>query len=50
MCAHGDAVLARVWIPARLSHTGQDKWDTKPVDRCIAPIVEALEHANRGNE
>lgn len=42
MCTHGDTLDVRVWIPDRLSHSGQERWETKPVDRCIAPIVEAL--------
>lgn len=32
----------RVPMPARLSCTGQFRWATKGVDRCIAPIVAAL--------
>lgn len=42
MCAPGDDVILRVNIPAHLSHTGRARWDDKAVDRCIAPIVEAL--------
>lgn len=42
MCVHGDDVILRVPIPAHLSHTGTARWDMKGVDRCIAPIVEAL--------
>ena len=42
MCAHGDTVLLLVTIPARLSHTGHRRLALEPVDRCIAPIVRAL--------
>lgn len=42
MCAHGDTVVKRVWVPARLAHDGKDGWRDKPIDRCIAPIVGAL--------
>jgi hypothetical protein len=42
VCEHGDTVTLRVPIPADLSHTGKTRWALKPVDRCIAEIVEAL--------
>lgn len=42
MCKHGDSVDALVNIPADLSHTGEARWATKPIDRCIAPLVRAL--------
>lgn len=42
MCEHGDTIQTRVLIPAHGSHTGKARWDTKPVDRCIQPIVAAL--------
>lgn len=42
MCQHGDAVQMEVTIPARLSSTGADKQKIVDVDRCIAPIVAAL--------
>ena len=29
-------------IPAHLSHTGEARWEYKPIDSCIAPIVAAL--------
>lgn len=45
MCTWGDEVILRVNIPAELSHTGEAHWDMKAVDRCIAPIVEALNNA-----
>jgi hypothetical protein len=45
MCAHGDDVILRVPIPAHLSHTGAFRWDEKAVDRCLAPLVQALNDA-----
>jgi hypothetical protein len=45
MCRHGDTKDLRVLIPAHLSHTGADRWDTKAIDSCLADIVEALNAA-----
>ena len=45
MCEWGTDVEVRVKIPADLSYTGEDRWAVKPVDACIAPIVEALQQA-----
>lgn len=45
MCAHGDTVILRVLMPAHLSYTGALRWDEKAIDRCIAPIVQALNDA-----
>lgn len=45
MCQNGDEVLLIVPIPAHLSHTGKARWDIKAIDRCIAPIVQALNDA-----
>jgi hypothetical protein len=45
MCTWNDTVDVKVPIPAGLSHTGEFRWDTKPVDRCMAPLVEALNDA-----
>lgn len=45
MCEHGDTVDVLVPIPADLSHTGEDRMALKPIDRCIAPIVRALNEA-----
>ena len=42
MCKPGDTVQLRVPMPAHLSHTGKFRWASKGVDRCIAPIVAAL--------
>lgn len=45
MCKKGTELLLRVPIPADLSHTGEFRWDVKPVDACIAPLVDALNQA-----
>lgn len=45
MCQHDDTVDLMVCVPARLSHTGAVRWEPKAVDRCIAPIVAALNAA-----
>ncbi len=45
MCDHGDTVHLLVPITAADSHTGRERWANKPVDSCIAPIVEALNSA-----
>lgn len=42
MCEHGDTVTMRVPVPAELSHSGRNEWKAKPVDRCLAPLVAAL--------
>lgn len=45
MCNHNDTIRLHVPIPADHSHTGEFRWGYKPVDRCIAPIVQALNAA-----
>lgn len=45
MCQWGDTVLLQVPIPSELSHTGEFRWETKAVDRCISDIVQALNSA-----
>lgn len=45
MCDHGTMVPLLVPIRGDLSHSGEFEWKTKPVDVCIAPIVEALNKA-----
>lgn len=45
MCDWNDTLMVRVPVPAELSHTGDLRWAEKPVDRCIAPIVTALNAA-----
>jgi len=37
--------VLRVPIPSNLSYTGKFRWALKPIDRCIAPIVKALNDA-----
>jgi hypothetical protein len=34
--------MIKVWIPPELSHTGKGRWERKPIDACIARVVEAL--------
>jgi hypothetical protein len=41
MCNATELVYVR--IPADLSHTGEARWDWKPIDRCIAAMVTALQ-------
>lgn len=45
MCKWGTTKDLLVPIPAHLSHTGEFRWDTKPVDSCLADIVQALNDA-----
>lgn len=45
MCKWGDTVDVTVKIPADLSHTGTPQMKLTPIDRCIAPIVKALQAA-----
>lgn len=45
MCAHDDVIILHVPIPADLSYTGEARWDWKGVDRCIAPLIAALNNA-----
>jgi len=42
MCKYNNCALVKVWIPPELSHTGKGRWDIKPIDACIARIIEAL--------
>lgn len=42
MCEHGDTMELLVPINARDSHTGEARMALKPIDRCIADIVKAL--------
>lgn len=42
MCKHGDTVDLEVPIIDELSHTGKTRIAFKPVDRCIASIIKAL--------
>lgn len=45
MCEWGDDVILLVPIPDYLSWTGNLRWEYKGIDRCIAPIVKALNDA-----
>lgn len=45
MCKWGTDTLLKVPIDAESSHTGKFRWDTKPVDSCIADLVQALNDA-----
>ena len=35
--------LVKVKIPADLSHTGKTLWKKMKIDKCMAPIVKALQ-------
>ena len=43
MCKQGNNILVKVKIPADLSHTGKIHWKRMAIDKCIAPIVRALQ-------
>ena len=45
--SHGcrETFPCRVLIPANLSHTGVKRWADKPIDACLAPLVNALNMA-----
>lgn len=45
MCEWNDTVPLYVPIPADLSYTGEFRWDWKQVDRCLVPLVDALNKA-----
>lgn len=45
MCEWGDTIDRWVPIMAEASHTGKMRWGIKPVDRCLAPFVQALNDA-----
>lgn len=45
MCEWGTDEPVMVFIPAELSHTGENRTDIKKIDSCIAPIVRALTNA-----
>lgn len=44
MCKWGITTAVRVYVPADLSATGRARWREKPIDSCIADIVEALQN------
>lgn len=43
MCKWGITEIVEVTIPADLSHTGKEYKKKVGIDKCIAPIVRALE-------
>lgn len=43
MCSPGDTVPVEVTVVAGLASEGRDARKVKPIDRCIASIVQALE-------
>ena len=45
MCDWGNNVTLKVPMHPEDSHTGEFRWAEKGVDRCIAPIVAALNQA-----
>ena len=45
VCDWGDNVTLRVPMHQDDSHTGKFRWANKGVDRCIAPIIAALNGA-----
>lgn len=45
MCNWGDTVPVIVTVPPDLSSTGKSKLKRAQIDRCIAPVVDALEIA-----
>jgi hypothetical protein len=45
MCNHNDTVPVKVKILADQAWEGRDTWKVKPIDRCIAGVVEELQSA-----
>jgi len=43
VCSWGEYEEVLVKIPAGLAFSGKAYWTTKKIDRCIAPIVKALQ-------
>jgi hypothetical protein len=43
MCNWGDTAPVLVRIPADLSCSGEAHWKLTQIDRCIAPLVKALQ-------
>lgn len=46
MCKWGNVETVRLKIAAELSHSGQTYWKDVGIDRCIAPIVRALQNGS----
>ena len=45
MCKWGVHEKVRVKIPADLSSTKKEKWKDVGIDKCIAPLVQALQES-----
>ena len=45
MCAHGTTITCSVPIPAHLAFSNVARIALKPVDACLAPLIEALNAA-----
>ena len=45
MCRHGEEILLTVPVPAELSADRSPRWAYKGIDKCIAPLVDALNNA-----
>lgn len=45
MCDWGDTVNLLVLVSSDSSYTGKQRWDIKAIDRCLAPLVQALNDA-----
>ncbi len=45
MCDWGDTIDLLVPISAEDSHTGEFRWAIKPIDKCLAPYIQALNTA-----
>jgi len=43
MCKWGKHEIVAVWIPANLSRNDLAGWHQRKIDKCIAPIVDALQ-------
>jgi hypothetical protein len=42
MCKYGEYERVKVTVPSDLSFTGKDRKAVKLIDKCIAPLVRAL--------
>ena len=42
MCKWGDTISLEVTMLAAGSHTGKERKDKKPIDRCLIPLVKML--------
>ena len=43
MCQYGDTVPVLVYVKDDLSYNGQSRWKVAQIDRCLAPLVSALQ-------